>query len=225
MVVLDLDGGYSTPALPDDGVVAATTSQEETPGLIGVLGGMGPLATIDFMRKVMIATPAVSDQDHVPLIVSSIPRCLTARRRSGATAFRRLPPWWRSGRAWRVPVQAWWWSLQHSPPLVRRTRECARIADAAPGRRRTRRRAAKVGVGAPIGLLCTDATLASGLYVNRGPRSAKAAHVQWALPTATEMIELVMPGIAAVKAGALASWCRAVGCRRRRPWRGAVHRR
>jgi aspartate racemase len=41
------------------------------------------------------------------------------------------------------------------------------------------------------------------LYVNRVPRSAKAARVQWALPTATEMLELVMPGIAAVKSGAL----------------------
>ena len=43
-------------------------------GLVGVLGGMGPLATIDFMHKVLGATPASSDQDHVPLIVSSIPQ-------------------------------------------------------------------------------------------------------------------------------------------------------
>ena len=43
-------------------------------GLVGVLGGMGPLATIDFMHKVMAATDAQRDQDHVPLIVASIPQ-------------------------------------------------------------------------------------------------------------------------------------------------------
>ena len=42
--------------------------------LIGVLGGMGPLATIDFMQKVIEATPAERDQDHVPLIVYSVPQ-------------------------------------------------------------------------------------------------------------------------------------------------------
>jgi aspartate racemase len=42
--------------------------------LIGVLGGMGPLATIDFMQKVIEATPAERDQDHVPMIVYCVPQ-------------------------------------------------------------------------------------------------------------------------------------------------------
>ncbi len=42
--------------------------------LIGVLGGMGPLATVDFMSKVIAATPAACDQDHVPMIVYSVPQ-------------------------------------------------------------------------------------------------------------------------------------------------------
>lgn len=41
---------------------------------IGVLGGMGPLATLDFMHKVLDATPAATDQQHVPLIVHSVPQ-------------------------------------------------------------------------------------------------------------------------------------------------------
>lgn len=41
---------------------------------VGVLGGMGPLATIDFMQKVIGATGATRDQDHVPMIVHSIPQ-------------------------------------------------------------------------------------------------------------------------------------------------------
>lgn len=42
--------------------------------LIGILGGMGPLATVDFMQKVIEATPAEHDQDHVPLIIYSVPQ-------------------------------------------------------------------------------------------------------------------------------------------------------
>ncbi len=42
--------------------------------MIGVLGGMGPLATLDFFSKVMAATPAQGDADHVPLLIQSDPR-------------------------------------------------------------------------------------------------------------------------------------------------------
>ena len=42
--------------------------------MIGVLGGMGPLATVDFFNKVLAATPAQGDADHVPLLIQSDPR-------------------------------------------------------------------------------------------------------------------------------------------------------
>ena len=42
--------------------------------MIGVLGGMGPLATVDFFNKVLAATPATRDADHVPLLIQSDPR-------------------------------------------------------------------------------------------------------------------------------------------------------
>ncbi|MBM3546142.1 MAG: aspartate/glutamate racemase family protein [Alphaproteobacteria bacterium] len=42
--------------------------------IIGVLGGMGPLATVDFMRKVIEATPATKDQEHIPIVVWSVPQ-------------------------------------------------------------------------------------------------------------------------------------------------------
>ena len=45
-----------------------------TKALIGVLGGMGPLATIDFMTKVRAVTPAQRDQEHVPLLVHCVPQ-------------------------------------------------------------------------------------------------------------------------------------------------------
>jgi len=40
---------------------------------IGVFGGMGPSATVDFMDKLVQLTPATRDQDHLPVIVASLP--------------------------------------------------------------------------------------------------------------------------------------------------------
>ena len=40
----------------------------------GVIGGMGPEATVDLMQRVIRATPARDDADHVRLIVDNNPR-------------------------------------------------------------------------------------------------------------------------------------------------------
>lgn len=40
---------------------------------VGVIGGMGPAATWDFCRKVLAATPASRDQDHIRLLVDCHP--------------------------------------------------------------------------------------------------------------------------------------------------------
>ena len=40
---------------------------------IGVFGGMGPSATVDFLDKLVKLTPAARDQDHLPVIVASLP--------------------------------------------------------------------------------------------------------------------------------------------------------
>ncbi|KVT62547.1 aspartate/glutamate racemase family protein [Burkholderia ubonensis] len=40
--------------------------------LIGVLGGMGPLATVDFMQRVMQLTRARCDQEHLSMIVANL---------------------------------------------------------------------------------------------------------------------------------------------------------
>ena len=42
-------------------------------GTVGVLGGMGPDATVDFMAKVIAATPAKKDQDHLRILVDNNP--------------------------------------------------------------------------------------------------------------------------------------------------------
>ena len=44
------------------------------PRPIGVLGGMGPEATVLLMSRVIALTPAEDDRDHVPLIVDQNPQ-------------------------------------------------------------------------------------------------------------------------------------------------------
>ena len=184
--------------------VVMDIATDDMPGLIGVLGGMGPLATVDFMHKLLAATPATSDQDHVPVIVSSIPQVpdrTAAFRGDGASPLaamvasgRRLA---RAGAGLVVipcnTAHLWFAEIRSALDLPMLHLVDAALEDAVAG----------AGAGASIGLLCTDATLASGLYMNRTPHSAQAPGVQWTLPTAQEMLECVMPGIAAVKAGAL----------------------
>jgi aspartate racemase len=42
--------------------------------MIGVLGGMGPMATADFLKKLINATSAERDSDHIPFIAYSLPQ-------------------------------------------------------------------------------------------------------------------------------------------------------
>lgn len=42
--------------------------------LLGVLGGMGPLATADFLTKLVAETPATRDQDHIPYVAYGVPQ-------------------------------------------------------------------------------------------------------------------------------------------------------
>jgi aspartate racemase len=41
---------------------------------VGILGGMGPEATVLLMQKIIAATPAQDDADHIPLIVDQNPQ-------------------------------------------------------------------------------------------------------------------------------------------------------
>ncbi len=49
-------------------------TMERARELVGVIGGMGPLATAEFMRFVIAETPASCDQEHIPMLVYSNPQ-------------------------------------------------------------------------------------------------------------------------------------------------------
>ena len=38
---------------------------------IGIMGGMGPMATVDLMQKVIVATKAIKDQEHIHTVVDN----------------------------------------------------------------------------------------------------------------------------------------------------------
>jgi aspartate racemase len=46
----------------------------ERPFKLGVVGGVGPAATVDFLQKVVRSTPAKRDQDHLRLVVEQNPQ-------------------------------------------------------------------------------------------------------------------------------------------------------
>jgi len=41
---------------------------------VGIIGGMGPEATVEFMRRVIAATPARDDRDHLHMLVDNNPK-------------------------------------------------------------------------------------------------------------------------------------------------------
>jgi aspartate racemase len=40
---------------------------------VGIIGGMGPSATVEFFRRLVVATPARSDQDHLHILIDNNP--------------------------------------------------------------------------------------------------------------------------------------------------------
>lgn len=43
-------------------------------GTVGILGGMGPAATIDLMQRILDRTPAGGDEDHIRMLVDNNPK-------------------------------------------------------------------------------------------------------------------------------------------------------
>ncbi|MGV7199927.1 cysteate racemase [Xanthomonas euvesicatoria] len=190
--------------LPETETSTAIRLPASTPGLLGVLGGMGPLATVDFMQKLLTASNASTDQDHVPSIISSVPQIpdrTEAFRGKGSSPLGAMVECALRLKAAGVGLivmpcntaHLWYDEIQ-----VRTEVPMLHIVDAA-----IEDAVEKVGTNACIGLLATDATLASGLYINRRTGDSSRPAVRWMLPTAQEMLDWVMPGIRAVKAGDL----------------------
>ncbi len=66
--VLDSNQAYASYALAYDGACRSR------PFKLGVVGGVGPAATVDFMDKVVRRTEAARDQDHIKMVVEQNPQ-------------------------------------------------------------------------------------------------------------------------------------------------------
>ncbi|MGE8528352.1 aspartate/glutamate racemase family protein [Chryseobacterium rhizosphaerae] len=66
--ILDVNQIYADYALEHDSDITAK------PFKLGILGGVGPSATVDFMNKIIKNTPAQKDQDHIKMVVEQNPQ-------------------------------------------------------------------------------------------------------------------------------------------------------
>lgn len=66
--VADAHGVYARAA------VAGAPVRRAGPFRVGIVGGVGPAATVDFMAKIVRNTPAGRDQDHLKLVVDQNPQ-------------------------------------------------------------------------------------------------------------------------------------------------------
>lgn len=57
-----------------DSVGAGVSSPVKPEKVVGVLGGMGPEATVDFLSRIVQATPASDDRDHIRVLVDNNPK-------------------------------------------------------------------------------------------------------------------------------------------------------
>lgn len=168
-----------------------------TARMLGVLGGMGPLAGATFMQRLTLLTPVDRDQDHIPSILWSDPRVpdRTAARLAGGED---PLPWLLRGirgleaagcGAIAIPcntAHGWFEAMQAATRLP-----ILHIVHAA-GDELLRLR---IPPG-PVGLLATSGTLAMRLYQDR---LAARGH-DCLVPSEEEMRRIVMPAIDLVKA-------------------------
>jgi aspartate racemase len=176
--------------------------------VLGILGGMGPLASADFYLRVTELTAqlmqAQNDAAHLPIIVWSDPRFADRNaaifgtgpspRDEMIAACRKLVL---AGAQYIAiacnTAHAWWPDLVQALPGV----PVLHIVDATLAALQREAPQAK-----RVGLLATVGTLKAGIYVQRALRSN--TRIDWLMPDSVAQEALVMKGIRAVKAADLA---------------------
>jgi aspartate racemase len=168
--------------------------------ILGVLGGMGPLASAQFMLRLTQLTPAERDQDHVPAVLWSDPR--VPDRTVAQPAHEADPlPWLLRGidglqrtgcGAIAIPCNTAhrWYDAMRSHASI----PILHIVDAAADELR------RIDASGRIGVMATEAALAMRLYQDR----LGALGWDCIVPRDDEMQRLVTPAIRLVKLNRLA---------------------
>lgn len=166
---------------------------------IGVLGGMGPLATADLYRKIIEATPARRDQDHLHVIIDadpSVPDRTEALLHGGPDP----TPWLIAGAQRLEGAGASFIVIpcNTAHAFLGAVRDAVAIPIISMIDETAAEVAALLPRGAAAGILATSGTVSAGLYQN-----ALAAAGLRALVPSPDAQAQVMAAIAAVKAGDL----------------------
>lgn len=170
------------------------------PFLLGVLGGMGPLATIDFQRRLLEATPAQSDQQQLPSVVWNVPQIADRQKALAGTGPSPLPQLIHGIRVLNqagashiaIPCNTahhWYGALSEASdaPILH-------IVDATLA-------ALEQEANTPqrVGMIATKGTLDAGWYQQK----LAARDIEVVEPTPAELSQWFVPGCYAVKRGAL----------------------
>lgn len=89
--------------------------------IIGIIGGMGPLATVDLFEKITLHTKAQQDQDHLRVLIDSntnIPDRTAALLHGGEDPVPQLIASATSLEKWELR----YWSCPATPPTIFTTR-------------------------------------------------------------------------------------------------------
>lgn len=172
------------------------------PPILGVLGGMGPLATNDFLGKLIALTPAHTDQEHVATLVRSVPQISDRSAHILGQGPSPLPAMHEGVRLLvgagvtrlAIPCNTahFWYPELAAASAV----PIFHIVDCV-----ARRLPGGDGKESVIGVLGTAGMLTARIYQDR---LAERGHVVLE-PDPDDVVRLVMPGIHGVKAGDIAN--------------------
>lgn len=170
---------------------------EQAP-LVGILGGMGPAATVDFYSKLIAATPAATDQEHLRVMIwadPTVPDRTRAITDGGEDPTDQLAAGVQKLKDAGADFYVVTCNGAHAfLPRVREKvdLEYLSIVEA------TTEHIAALPYASSAGLLATDATLTAGLYQD----SLERAGIKPLLPS-TDSQRTVMESIYAVKSGTM----------------------
>jgi len=174
-------------------------NQSSRDPLLGVLGGMGPLATADFFAKLVALTPARRDDEHIPVLVCSVPQipprvpAILGDGRSPLPALLQSRDRLIAAGATLLAMPCntahhWYETLADCDvPFLH-------IADAAIGALRE-----TIPAASTVGLVATPGTLVSGFYQRRLADTGLAPLE----PSDDELRLCIVPAVASVKAGGI----------------------
>lgn len=159
--------------------------------VLGVLGGVGPLATAYFMELVIKRTPAMCDQDNIPMIVFNDPQIpdrtahiLDPAQPDPLPEMVKVVRWLEQAGAGYIAIPCntahYFYdaiAAEASVPVLNIMRETSAHVGG------------MVGSSGRVGLLATDGTIASGVF----QRYLEERGLTTIVPTEKEQRDVVMP--------------------------------